>query len=362
MSVYFVEKKGWRYDFTKKGQRYTDQWMKTKTEAKQAESKRREAIKNPRQDQIPPKDSQTIETGMDFLELVNRRLDFLKDYKSEKYYKDGLYQARRWVKEWGKIRCDDISEDMVHKFLRTRKKVSHETANAEIRALRATFNYGKRKKWITASPLDDVQFFPVEKKEKYVPSQADIDKVISEAIPEMQDYLWTIRETFARVGEINRMVWDDVNFENKYVVLYTRKKRGGHLTPRRVPMTEKLYEVLSQKFANHDQSKPWVFWHRYWSQKNGEFIEGPYQDRKKIMKELCKKAGVRYFRYHPIRHSGASVMDNNNVPIGVTQRLLGHEQRTTTEIYLHSLGNDACDAMGVYEKARKNSHTNSHTD
>ena len=76
------------------------------------------------------------------------------------------------------------------------------------------------------------------------------------------------------------------------------------------------------------------------------------------MKELCIKAGVRYFRYHPIRHSVWCVcMDNNNVPIGVTQRILGHEQRATTEIYLHSLGNDAFDAMDIYERDRKKSHT-----
>ena len=65
-----------------------------------------------------------------------------------------------------------------------------------------------------------------------------------------------------------------------------------------------------------------------------KFIEGPYKDRKQLMKTLCEKAGVRYFRYHPIRHSGASTMDNNNVPLGSIQRILGHESRKTTEIYL----------------------------
>ena len=50
-----------------------------------------------------------------------------------------------------------------------------------------------------------------------------------------------------RVSEINRLTWDDVDLERRYVVLYTRKKRGGHLTPRKVPMTQRLYEVLSRR-------------------------------------------------------------------------------------------------------------------
>ena len=33
MSVYSVKGKGWRYDFTRKGARYTEAWFKTKKEA-----------------------------------------------------------------------------------------------------------------------------------------------------------------------------------------------------------------------------------------------------------------------------------------------------------------------------------------
>ena len=78
------------------------------------------------------------------------------------------------------------------------------------------------------------------------------------------------------------------------------------------------------------------------------------------MKTLCKEAGVRYFRFHPMRHSGASTMDNSNVPIGAIQRILGHENRSTTEVYLHALGETERDAMATFEQARQKSHTNSH--
>jgi hypothetical protein len=86
---------------------------------------------------------------------------------------------------------------------------------------------------------------------------------------EVQDYLWLLRDTLSRVSEINRLIWDDINLEQKYVVLYTRKKRGGHLTPRKVPMTEKVFAILSRRFLERDKGKPWVFWHSYVVQESG---------------------------------------------------------------------------------------------
>ena len=126
-------------------------------------------------------------------------------------------------------------------------------------------------------------------------------------------------------------------------------------------MTQRLFEILSRRFAMRDLNKPWVFWHRYWSRKERKWREGPFGDRKKFMKTLCKKAGTRYFRFHALRHSGASVMDNNKVPIGAIQRILGHENRKTTEIYLHSLGAAEQEAIAVFERESQKSHMESHT-
>ena len=65
------------------------------------------------------------------------------------------------------------------------------------------------------------------KKIKYIPSPDDIEKVLNVAEPEIRDYLMAIKDTMARVNEINRLTWNDVDLENKYLVLYTRKKKGG---------------------------------------------------------------------------------------------------------------------------------------
>jgi len=119
-----------------------------------------------------------------------------------------------------------------------RAKVSNFTANKDLRYLRATFNHGIKRKLIKNNPTKDISFLPEEKRIKYIPSTQDVFKVIMAADPDTQDYLWTLKETMGRISEINRLEWKDVNFDDRFVILYTRKKLGGHLTPRKVPMTQ----------------------------------------------------------------------------------------------------------------------------
>ena len=349
MSVYSVKAKGWRYDFTLKGQRHTAAWFKTKSEAKQAEARKKEELKN------PPTVAETP-TDMAFWDLLNKRLDYVQAYKSDRYYADYVSLGRRLVKEWQGYTCSQITQSMVQDFLIRRARVSAVTANKELRYIRALFNFGMKQEIINDNPTRGLEFMPVERRLKYIPSQRDVSEVILAADPDTRDYLIAIIDTMARVGEINRLTWNDVDFAGKYVVLYTRKKKGGHLTPRKVPMTTRLFDLLLKRHRYRDKVKPWVFWQRYWSRKEKKFVDGPYRDRKRIMTTLCRKAGVKYFRFHALRHFGASLLERENVPIGSIQRILGHENRSTTEIYLHSIGEAERQAMAVFEKAVHDGH------
>ena len=355
MSTYFEPGRGWKYDFQFNKRRHQSNYYKTKTEAKEAEAEKRKELKNP----IPIPE---VPTDTAFLTLVNDRLDYLQAYRAESHYKETKYLAKRWVKEWKLMLCSEIGSDDIQRFVLKRRKVSNYTANKEIRYLRTLFNYGIKRKWIKQNPTEGIEFLPVEKKVKYTPPLEDIDKVIAAATLDVQDYLWTIRDTLGRMSEINRLKWEDVDFNGLAVTLYTRKKRGGNMTPRKIPMTLRLHNILKRRHANRKSGIPWVFWHEYTSSKTREKRIGPFIERKRIMRTLCKKAGVRYFRFHALRHVSASVMDSKNVPLGSIQRILGHENRTTTEIYLHSIGESERDAIDVLEAASEKSLSKSLSD
>ena len=359
MGCYFKKGKGWRYDFIHLGNRFTGAWFRTKADAMREMALKKEVVTTSRTIQ----EVQEAQTDMDFLEVINRRLDYVKAYHSATHYRDYVYMAKRWARLWGHLKCDQITQDMVEQYLlKRRRQVTAYTVNHDLRYLRAAFNWARRKKLIGENPTEGIAFLPVEKKVKYVPSPEDIYKVIARADADTQDYLWLILHTMGRVSEINRLEWKDVDLVNRRITLFTRKKRGGHLTPRLVPMTDRVHKILSRRFSRRDETKPWVFWHTYWSSKTGDKKEGPYQERKRIMRTLCQQAGVKYFRFHALRHAGASIMDRGNVPIGTIQKILGHENRRTTEIYLHSIGRVEREAVAFLEaETEKVTHRVTHS-
>ena len=158
MSCYFAKRKGWRYELPLNGTRYTGAWFATKKEAQDAEAKRKEELTRPVVQQTAPE----TPTDMDFLELVNRRLDHVKVYSSERHYTDHFYLARKWVKEWKGMRCSEIKPEMIESFLIKRvKQVSAFTANKDLRLLRAVFNYAMHptRNWIVSTRPVAFSFF-----------------------------------------------------------------------------------------------------------------------------------------------------------------------------------------------------------
>ena len=278
-----------------KGQRYTKAWYQTKREAKTAEEEQRKYLMMP------------TPTDMPFLVLVNKRLDEVKQRLSIEHYMDTVYHARRWIARWNGLACSQITREMITDLRNERSKVSNETANKELRHLKALFNWGVKNEILTSNPAANVAMMRIEKKSKRIPTQEEINKVFEVATAEQQDYLWCLRETLGRSREINGLTWDDVDFKNMSVILFTRKKKYGTKTPRVIPMTNTLYRVLSDRYKRRDPEIPWVFWHRFFSKKAGKILIGPFQDRKKFMQTLCKKAAVPgcirhlWHQWHPER-------------------------------------------------------------
>jgi integrase len=284
------------------------------------------------------------------VQLLEKRLEYVKAYHTQAYFKMNLCYSKKWVKTLGPLKCDEISKNMIQEYLIKRKKeTSAFSANKDLKCLRATFNWAIQNDHITNDPTRHIAFFPVEINVKYIPPVEDVYKILLMADSETQDYLYAIKETMARSNEINNLKWEDVNFENQTITLFTRKKKGGHKTPGIIPMTSTLYNILSRRYNKRDKRNSWIF--------VNPLTKSHFNCRRKSLKTLCKKAGVKYFTLHALRHLGASMLDNAGVRIGTIQKLLRHENRKTTEHYIQSIGESEREAIRILEE----SHTKSHT-
>jgi integrase len=67
----------------------------------------------------------------------------------------------------------------------------------------------------------------------------------------------------------------------------------------------------------------------------------------------CRNDAVEYFTLHRIRASGASLMDEMDVPLSSIQRILGPDDRRSTEIYLEQEHEVQREAIDVFERASR---------
>ncbi len=139
----------------------------------------------------------------------------------------------------------------------------------------------------------------------------------------------TLIHTLARVDEILRLAWADVNFETQTVTLWTRKRKDGAYEPDPMPMNADLKEILYKRWKDREQEQ-YVFFNKLTGDR--------YYHRPKLMAALCKRAGIEPLGFHALRHFMASYLsDKEKASTQAVSKLLRHKNLRTTEIYLHSI-------------------------
>ena len=149
MSLYSVKGKGWRYDFTLRGQRYTAAWFKTKAEARQAEARRREEVLA-----LPPEPATTgmvtAPTDMAFSMLANDYLDYAQRKFAGKTYAYKAYVYREFLAFTEDIKVKEITISIIDAYLRTRN--TNINYNRHRKELSALFNWGYQRRLLAENP------------------------------------------------------------------------------------------------------------------------------------------------------------------------------------------------------------------
>ncbi|MGD9949832.1 MAG: tyrosine-type recombinase/integrase [Desulfobulbus sp.] len=207
---------------------------------------------------------------------------------------------------------------------------SGNAANKDRKNLSAAWTWGvKYLQLPEVNPFTKVEKFASERLERYVPTMDDFLKVFH-SLEDDQDklMLYCYLQTGARRDELFRLVWADVDFFRKRIRLSWRKNKIGEWRSQWVNIKDDLVEwLIRHKKNNCDLKEPVFLSHQSLA----------FQYRQHWLKRICKKAGVKPFGFHGIRHLFASILAAQNVPLVEIQYMLRHTSLATTQRYIHRL-------------------------
>lgn len=184
-----------------------------------------------------------------------------------------------------------------------------------------------------APPFLKVKPFPVKHGERYVPPESDVIKVFQQAEGQDLVMLLTLYFTGGRRSEIFRLTWNDVDLQKEKIRLTDNKSGNGMERVRWLRMHPELAKALRWWQAVRPCVVDNVFMQEHCDGTLGE----PFQQRSKLMPRLCRKAGVKPFGFHALRHKAAAITFIAG-GLAVAQTLMGHSRATTTDIYVRSAG------------------------
>ena len=189
-----------------------------------------------------------------------------------------------------------------------------------------------------ANPFHVIDRFKEERSPRYVPPVEDFDKVLALAQGQDRVMLIAFINLAARRGEVFRLKWSDVNFQDRTVRLVTSKTRDGSERSDFVPMSEELRRVLMEWWQQRPVQSEYVFTmldNAYAAHHNpGD----PFTSSCHFMRRICKRADVKAFDFHSIRHLSAVILYKAGESVSIIQKILRHRNATTTNRYLASLG------------------------
>lgn len=218
------------------------------------------------------------------------------------------------------------------------------SASNDRKYLKAAWTWGKKRFGFNGDNPFDVDIPPARKRDRYIPPLEDFWKVLK-AVQLRQDQvmLLTYLYTAARRTEVFRLKWSDIDFTNARIRLGTKKRASHQMEYDWIPMAKTLTAELADWKNNRphkDSEHVFVISgeHHFENQYEGS----AFKVRGHFMNKACKRAGVKAFGFHSIRHLTASVLAQENESLPNIKQILRHKNVATTARYIHSLiGADA---------------------
>jgi len=233
------------------------------------------------------------------------------------------------IKEWVDKRLQEISSKRMRNIL-----------NILIAILDIAIDY----EHISINPAKNIKLPSNKKRRNDIKpfSEEEVRLLIKSAEGQFKNYLAIAFYTGMRPGEIIALTISDVNFDEMYIIVNKRIRKGKIDTPktensiRKVPIFENLKPYLEDLVQKAKEKK--VF--NLFTTKNNK----PYYSPDKFHKEwysLLEKCSIKKRVMYNTRHTFATLAIKRGIPIYNVSQILGHRNtQETLESYAKFINNE----------------------
>jgi integrase len=228
--------------------------------------------------------------------------------------------------------------------------------------------FEKAVKWqlLTRNPMDGIEFPKLTRKEPKVVGKGGVGKLLERARgTRLYPLILLDLATGARRGELLALQWPDIDFDTAVMNvtksleqtksgLRVKSTKSGK--PRRFTVPEGALDALREHRAEQDRDR--ALFGRDYQEHQLVFCrpDGGYYSPDRAgarIVELMKKAGLEG-SMHSLRHTHASELLSQGVPIPTVAKRLGHANANVTlSIYAHALETDEIAAAKIWEDSMR---------
>lgn len=236
----------------------------------------------------------------------------------------------------------NIDADNIRPFVWERG-IAPNGLRARARHLKAFFSWAVKVGHLSVSPMVDVELPREEKKLPVYLTPEDVQRILraieadydmkaAEGQAQPGEILW-LRDvivlavsTGLRRSELCNLTWEAVNLEDRMLTVgHGHATKSHHQRP--VPLAPPALDVLHT--LHTPDASGYVIPGRRGGKLNGDYVG-------KCLKKYARLAKLpENVNFHALRHTCASWLTMNGVPLRVVQEILGHSSVQVTERYSH---------------------------
>jgi integrase len=217
------------------------------------------------------------------------------------------------------LRVCDLTPGTVRKYRQERhreKEIKEATVNRDLSVLRRVLYWAVEEGLLAANPLTRLHMERERRVKRPVMSLREERALLAKAPDHLRRIIRCALDTGMRRGEILAERWEDIDLDNR--ILHVTHSKTPEGEARDIPLTNVLYEMLLAMRRNHGP----VF----------TYQDDPIKIVKTTWASSLRRAGIRHFRFHDLRHTANTRMMLASVLQEVRREILGHTSRRSRDV------------------------------